>query len=116
MPVFTRLLVNEIDHLLSPSYWMLGDKGYIGGNRIFAPNKKLSRKEPSIRNPNKTMKVKVPFTPEQKAENSFINSNRAVVENYFGRIKKFHCFEKAWRGSKEKLDLAFLVVNLYCKH
>ncbi|EFA77540.1 hypothetical protein PPL_12143 [Heterostelium album PN500] len=74
---------NEIDHLLSPSYWMLGDKGYIGGNRIFAPNKKLSRKEPSIRNPNKTMKVKVPFTPEQKAENSFINSNRAVARASF---------------------------------
>jgi len=60
--------------LIEPNELIMGDKAYTGCEKIIYP-------------------VKVPSNSIEKEWNSFINTQRVIVENTFGRVKNWKMLE-----------------------
>jgi len=67
-----------IMELIEPNELIMGDKAYTGCEKIIYP-------------------VKVPSNSIEKEWNSFINTQRVIVENTFGRVKNWKCLKVEWR-------------------
>jgi len=74
----TLLRMYGLLDMLRPSELILGDKAYIGESQILTP----------FKSPKNDIEIEI---------NSWVNKSRIVVENVFGRIKKFSCLTTKWR-------------------
>ncbi len=78
---------------------VLVDSGYQGLQKIH-PNTILPHKR----------RRKQPLSPEQKAHNTKLASERIVVEHVFAHMKKFKILGSTYRNSQKKLNLRFNII------
>lgn len=69
----------------------IGDKGYVGHERILTP-------------------FKTPKNQSEELWNSIIGKLRISVEHVFGRIKVFHCLNVPWRHNILYHPIVFYVI------
>lgn len=87
-------------HRVHPDTKIQGDSGYQGIQKLHA-NSELPKKRSK----------KTPLTKEDKARNRQISSDRVIVENVFGFIKKFKIISQRYRNRRKRFGLRF---NLIC--
>ena len=81
----------------------LADTGYLGINKIHA-NSQISAKKSKLH----------PLTPEQKASNRRLASQRIFCEHIIGRLKVFHILSDRYRNRRKRFGLRFnLIAAIY---
>ena len=68
-------------------------------------------KDPRIETKISTKKIHLNLTREEELENELINSQRVIIENFFGRLKiKFEIMGGKFRNEKSTFEINFI----YC--
>jgi len=82
---------------------ILADTGYLGINKIIK-NSEIPHKKPK----NKEL------TKDQKKENRELSSERVVVENVIGSLKRFRVLSERYRNRRKRFGLRFnLIAGIY---
>ena len=83
---------------------LLADSGYQG----------LGKLHPNSRIPHKRRRKTIPLTPEQKAHNLALASQRVLVENVIRRLKVFRVLKEVYRHRRKRFGLRIhLLAGLY---
>ncbi len=83
----------------------LADAGYRG----------LNRWHTNSQTPHKKSKHH-PLTPEQKADNRQLSSERMVVEHALSRLKVFRILSERYRNRRKRFGLRFNLLAAVCNH
>ena len=97
-------------HLFKESYagmdhhiLCLADTGYLGIHKLHA-NSRIPAKKSKLH----------PLTPEQKAANRELASQRISCEHIIGRLKVFHILSDRYRNQRKRFGLRFnLIAAIY---
>lgn len=84
-----------VDYLRDNDFYVLGDKGYVGCERVYSLKKKTKGQ--------KTLPADV------KEYNSKISVYRVRVENYFAKIKVWKVLSHVYRGNLQEHRRIFMV-------
>ena len=89
-------------HIL-PSIKVLADAGYMG----------LKKFHQNVELPHRRMK-KNPLNKEKKADNKDLSSQRVIVENVIGLLKRFKIIADRYRNRRKRFSLRFnLIAGIY---
>jgi hypothetical protein len=81
----------------------LADTGYLGINTLHT-NSQIPAKKSKLH----------PLTPEQKAANRELSSQRIFCEHIIGRLKVFHILSDRYRNRRKRFGLRFnLIAAIY---
>ena len=87
-----------------PDTELLADSGYQGLAKLHAKS----------RTPHKRWRKKTPLTPEQRAFNQALASERVLVENVIRRLKVFRVLKETYRHRRRRHGLrTHLLAGLY---
>ena len=88
---------------MAPDVMCLADTGYLGINKIHA-NSQIPTKKSKLH----------PLSPEQKAANRKLASQRIFCEHIIGRLKVFHILSDRYRNRRKRFGLRFnLIAAIY---
>lgn len=93
-----------VDYLKEFEFSVLGDKGYIGCERVYSLRKKK--------------KGELSLSVEDKEYNRAISQFRVRVENYFARLKIWKVLSHVYRGSLQehrKIFMLCVVLTFLCE-
>ncbi len=93
-------LFKESRILCSSSHKILADSGYQG----------ISGFHRNSETPQKNTK-KSPLTKKQKQENKKLSSQRILVENVIGSVKRFRILKHAYRNRRKRFSLRFNLIS-----
>ena len=89
---------------VAPTTELLADSGFQG----------LAKLHANSRTPHKRWRKAVPLTPEQKAFNHTLASERVLVENVIRRLKVFRVLKETYRHRRRRHGLrVHLLAGLY---
>ena len=87
-----------------PDTKLLADSGYQG----------LAKRPPNSRTPYKRRRQTIALTPEQRAHNCALASERVIAENVIRRLKVFRVLKETYRHRRKRFGLRVpLLAGLY---